>query len=70
MLLASSNGETRNQRYVALEHSLFLKDVKHITFECHHLRYLHIYLLMEQLARRTRQACCELACGTVWRQRL
>lgn len=49
MLLASTNGETRNQRYVAISHSLFLKDVKHITFERHHLRYLHFYLLLEQL---------------------
>ena len=49
MLLASTNGENRNQRHVALEHRLFLKDVKRITFERHHLRYLHFYLLLEQL---------------------
>jgi hypothetical protein len=57
MLLTSTNEETHNQRYVVLDHKLFLKDVKHITFERHYLRYLHFYLLLEQLGG---QACCEL----------
>jgi hypothetical protein len=57
MLLTSTNGETRNQRYVALDHRLFLKDVKHITIKRRHLRYLHFYFLLEQLGG---QSCCEL----------
>jgi hypothetical protein len=62
MLLTSTNEETRNQRYVVLDHKLFLKDVRHITFERHYLRYLRFYLLLEQLGG---QRAVSWACGKV-----